>query len=99
MKKLLTTILFLVLIIASCDKSPINPTKNPEKETTQEMLNIVNQDTNCYKVAIIDDELYVIKDNLVIYNPDNDSGTVLTIFLFMFISYGVILLIGILNDR
>lgn len=79
MKKIIV-IVGLILISFSCSNTPM-AVADSNKETTLEIQQLANQDTNCYKVVELNDCLYVLQDQKVVMKVLNLSGTVETLLL------------------
>ena len=73
MKTLLTFLLFILL--SSCSNNNIE-VKNPQKETTEEIKQLAEQDSVTYKAVYLDDTLYLIntKTKLVEKQLRNATG-------------------------
>jgi hypothetical protein len=92
MKNLL--LIILTLFLFSCENTPTQ-VKNPEKETTMEILQLANQDTTCVKVVEIDNIVYVINNGLVTHKIVNSSGGAKTLILIAFIIVIVLIVIAL----
>ena len=57
MKQLLTLLLFILL--TSCSNADIN-VDNKEKETTVEITNLADKDSNSYKAVYLNNTLYLV---------------------------------------
>lgn len=98
MKKLI--LILTVLFLTSCGGTHIKEVENKEKETTLEVLNLLQKDTTCYKVVVMETRIIVLdENNLVKYKVDNGSkdleGTLISIFALVFV---VIILLMVLNN-
>jgi len=91
MKKLFLFIV-AILLLSSCNNTPME-VKNPDKETTLEILKLAEADTTLVKVVIIKETLYVVKDNVVTHKVSNDSGKLVTLLLFIL---ALLLIVGII---
>lgn len=89
MKKLFLFIT-AILLLSSCDNIPME-VENPDKKTTLEILKLAEKDTTLAKVVIIDETLYVLKNNKVTHEVTNYSGAVTT--LAVVLSSVIVLLI------
>ena len=72
--------------------------ENPDKETTLEILKLAEKDTTTVKVVVLDDTLYVLRDNKVTHEVTNQSGAVSALFtivmiLVMIIAIGSVIII------
>ena len=99
MKKLIGFMLILtVIILTSCDNTPAK-IDSPEKGTTVELQQKASLDTNCYKVIVDDNKLYVINsDNLLVAKAENTDGDVLTMLIFAAAGILLMTVIGIAKN-
>lgn len=89
MKKLIYLCLICVVsfLFQSCENDDVIP-KNAAKETTLEIQTLAKQDTNWYKVAYIDNTLYVLDSQYqVTHKLKNFSGGFYSVCLFLTIIF------------
>jgi PBP1b-binding outer membrane lipoprotein LpoB len=92
MKKLFLFIT-AILLLSSCDNTPME-VENPDKKTTLEILKLAEKDTATVKVVVLDETLYVLRDNKVTHEVTNQSGAVGALAVTLMISI-IIILIGL----
>jgi hypothetical protein len=90
MKKLFLFIT-AILLLSSCDNIPME-VENPDKKTTLEILKLAEKDTTLAKVVIIDETLYVLKNNKVTHEVTNYYGAVSTLNVILIILIMIILI-------
>jgi len=90
MKKLFLFII-AILLLSSCDNIPME-VENPDKKTTLEILKLAEKDTTLAKVVIIDETLYVLKNNKVTHEVTNYYGAVSTLNVILIILIMIILI-------
>ena len=83
MKKIFM-ILTLGITMVSCSNTPTD-VADPKKVTTVELQQLANIDSTTYKVVEKNDVVYVlsIKDNMVVKQIRNDSGSTPTLVLLV----------------
>jgi PBP1b-binding outer membrane lipoprotein LpoB len=92
MKKLFLFIT-AILLLSSCDNTPME-VENPDKKTTLEILKLAEKDTTTVKVVVLDETLYVLRDNKVTHEVTNYSGTVGSLYVTLII-FIIIILFGL----
>ena len=90
MKKLFLFIT-AILLLSSCDNIPME-VENPDKKTTLEILKLAEKDTTLAKVVIIDETLYVLKNNKVTHEVTNYYGAVSTLFVILLLAIVLIVI-------
>jgi PBP1b-binding outer membrane lipoprotein LpoB len=97
MKKIII-IVGLILISFSCSNTPI-AVADSNKETTLEIQQLANQDTNCYKVVELNDILYVLQDQKVVIKVSNDSGALNSILLVFLLIWLLVIIIALILNQ
>lgn len=88
-------LLIFTLLLFSCKNDYLQDNKslvNKEKETTLEVLNKIDT-TQMYYVVVDDNKLYVIDKQKVVQYKVTDNSLFVKLFIFMAISFYVVLML------
>ena len=96
-------LLFIIIILSSCDVVKIYPENKQESATTTQILNIAQKDSILYKKVVIEGEIYFVntKTNLVEVKAVEDDTPAVSFIIILGLLAGFFILgfvVAISND-